>query len=147
MNILVIISLLLLCQTSTLTCKTFSYKTWFSGSTKVQKAEIQQPYNLKIYIQFQISLCTIFNCFNNFLWLTFLSVLGDSPGKNIGVYYHALLQGIFPTQGSKPGLPHCRQTYTSAHRNIIKIVKNQCLPTTESINNLCTVHAMDYSEI
>ena len=23
--------------------------------------------------------------------------------------YHALLQGIFPTQGSHPGLPHCRQ--------------------------------------
>ena len=22
---------------------------------------------------------------------------------------HALLQGIFPTQGSNPGLPHCRQ--------------------------------------
>ena len=23
---------------------------------------------------------------------------------------HFLLQGIFPTQGSNPGLPHCRQT-------------------------------------
>ena len=23
---------------------------------------------------------------------------------------HSLLQGIFPTQGSNPGLPHCRQT-------------------------------------
>ena len=27
------------------------------------------------------------------------SVHGDSPGKNIGVGCHALLQGIFPTQG------------------------------------------------
>ena len=27
------------------------------------------------------------------------SVHGDSLGKNIGVGYHALLQGIFPTQG------------------------------------------------
>ena len=27
------------------------------------------------------------------------SVLGDSPGKNAGVGCHALLQGIFPTQG------------------------------------------------
>ena len=34
------------------------------------------------------------------------SVHGDSPGKNTGVGCHALLQGIFPTQGSKPGLPH-----------------------------------------
>ena len=37
------------------------------------------------------------------------SVHGDSPGKNTGVGCHALLQGIFPSQGSNPGLPHCRQ--------------------------------------
>ena len=36
------------------------------------------------------------------------SVHGDSPGKNTRVGYHALLQGIFPTQGSNPGLMHCR---------------------------------------
>ena len=37
------------------------------------------------------------------------SVRGDSPGKNTGVGCHALLQGIFPTQGWNPGLQHCRQ--------------------------------------
>ena len=37
------------------------------------------------------------------------SVHGDSPGKNTGVGCCTLLQGIFPTQGSNPGLPHCRQ--------------------------------------
>ena len=37
------------------------------------------------------------------------SVHGDSPGKNTGVGYHALLQGIFPTQGSNLGPPHHRQ--------------------------------------
>ena len=37
------------------------------------------------------------------------SVHGDSPGKNTGVPCHALLQGIFPTQGSNPGLLHCRR--------------------------------------
>ena len=26
----------------------------------------------------------------------------DSPGKNAGVGFHTLLQGIFPTQGSNP---------------------------------------------
>ena len=36
-------------------------------------------------------------------------VHSDSPGKNTGVGCHALLQGIFPTQGSNPGLPHSRQ--------------------------------------
>ena len=37
------------------------------------------------------------------------SVRGDSPGKNTRADCHALLQRIFPTQGSNPGLPHCRQ--------------------------------------
>ena len=32
----------------------------------------------------------------------------DSPGKKTGVGCHALFQGIFPTQGSNPGLLHCR---------------------------------------
>ena len=36
------------------------------------------------------------------------SVHGDSPGKNNEVSCHTLLQGIFLTQGSNPGLPHCR---------------------------------------
>ena len=31
----------------------------------------------------------------------------DSPGKNTGVGCHALLQGIYPTQGSNLGLPYC----------------------------------------
>ena len=35
------------------------------------------------------------------------SVYGDSPGKNTGMDCHALLQGIFPTQESNPGLSHC----------------------------------------
>ena len=34
---------------------------------------------------------------------------GDSPGKNTGVGCHALLQGIFPTQGSNSDLLHCGQ--------------------------------------
>ena len=33
----------------------------------------------------------------------------NSPGKNTGVCFHALLQGIFPTPGSDPGLPNCRR--------------------------------------
>ena len=33
----------------------------------------------------------------------------DSQGKNTGVGCHFLLQGIFLTQGSNPGLLHCRQ--------------------------------------
>ena len=33
----------------------------------------------------------------------------DFPGKNTGVGCHSLLQGIFPTQESNPGLLNCRQ--------------------------------------
>ena len=36
------------------------------------------------------------------------SVHGDSPGKNTGVSCHALLQGMFPTQGLNPVLRHYR---------------------------------------
>ena len=32
------------------------------------------------------------------------SAHGDSPAKNTGVGCHALLQGVFPTQGSNPCL-------------------------------------------
>ena len=32
----------------------------------------------------------------------------NSPGQNTGVGSLFLLQGIFPTQGLNPGLPHCR---------------------------------------
>ena len=43
----------------------------------------------------------------------------ESPGKNTGVGCHALLQRIFPTQGSKPGLLHCRWIlYCLSHRGL-----------------------------
>ena len=33
----------------------------------------------------------------------------NCPSKNTEVGSHSLLQGMFPTQGSNPGLLHCRQ--------------------------------------
>ena len=42
---------------------------------------------------------------------------GNSPGENTGVGSLSLLQGIFPTQGSNPGLPHCWQIlYQLSHK-------------------------------
>ena len=32
----------------------------------------------------------------------------NSPDQNTGLGSLSLFQGIFPTQGSNPGLPHCR---------------------------------------
>ena len=43
----------------------------------------------------------------------------NSPGRNTGVGNLSLLQGIFPTQGSNPGPPHCRR--------MAQMVK--CVPT------------------
>ena len=41
----------------------------------------------------------------------------NSPGQNTGVGNLSLLQGIFPTQGSSPGLPHCgRILYQLSHK-------------------------------
>ena len=52
------------------------------------------------------------------------SVHGDSPGRNTGVGCHALLQGIFPTQGSNPDLPHCRQIlYHLSHQRSLFYVQ------------------------
>ena len=46
----------------------------------------------------------------------------DFPGKNTRVDCHFLLQGIFQTQGSNPGLPHCRQTlYPLNHQGSPKL--------------------------
>ena len=44
----------------------------------------------------------------------------DSPGMNTGVGSHFLLQGIFLTQGSNLGLPHCRQSldYLLSHQGL-----------------------------
>jgi len=40
----------------------------------------------------------------------------NSPGQNVGVGSLSLLQGIFPTQGSNSGLPHCgRILYQLSH--------------------------------
>ena len=55
------------------------------------------------------------------------SVHGDSLGKRISrqptwVGCHALLQGIFPTQGLNPGFPHCRRIlYHLSHQGSPKL--------------------------
>ena len=58
---------------------------------------------LHLVTQLCLTLCDPMDCS-----LLGSSVYGDSPGKNNGMGCHALFQGIFPTQGSNPGLQHCR---------------------------------------
>ena len=51
------------------------------------------------------------------LWPHGLYSPWNSPGQNTGVGSLPLLQGVFPTQESNPGLPHCRQIlYQLSHK-------------------------------
>ena len=53
---------------------------------------------------------------------TRLLCLWDFPGKDTGVGCHFLFQGIFPTQGSNLGLPHCRQIfYQLSYKGSLKL--------------------------
>ena len=60
-----------------------------------------------------------------------LFVHRDFPGKYTGVGCHALLQGIFPTQESNPGLPYCRQIlyhWATWEALILRTVRIKILP-------------------
>ena len=48
----------------------------------------------------------------------------NSPDQDTGVGSLSLLQGIFPTQGSNPDLPHCRQIlYQLSHKGSPRILE------------------------
>ena len=58
------------------------------------------------------------------LWPHGLYSPRNSPGQNTGVGSHSLFQGIFPTQGSNPGVPHCRQIlYQLSHHGSPRILE------------------------
>ena len=57
------------------------------------------------------------------LWPHGLHSPWNSPGQNTGVGSCSLFQGIFPTQGSNQGLPHCRRIlYQLSHLGSPRIV-------------------------
>jgi len=89
-------------------------------------------------------------------WVTELNWTGlynpwYSPGQSTGVCRCSLLQGIFPTQGSNPGLPHWRQIfYQMSHRGSSQHVLYY--KTTDvnflqgrNINNLRNLHIKEIS--
>ena len=64
----------------------------------------------------------------------------NSPGQNTGVGRLSLLQGIFPTQGSNPGLPHCRQIlYQLSHQGSQNAVRGCNLKN----DRMISVHFQD----
>ena len=82
-------------------------------------------YEMCLVIQSCLILCNSMNCS-----LPSFSVHGDSPGKNIGVDWHALLQGIFPSQRSNPGLLFCRWIlYHLSHQGSLNHCRGQPIPS------------------
>ena len=58
------------------------------------------------------------------------------PGQNTGVGSLSLLQGIFLTQGSNPGLPHCRWTlYQLSHKGSPRILEWVAFPFSRDLPN------------
>ena len=61
------------------------------------------------------------------------------PGQNTGVSSRSLLQGIFPTQGLNPGLPHCRWVlYQLSYQGSLMSLshthtKNRCFEVSSSL--------------
>ena len=63
------------------------------------------------------------------LWPHGLYNLFHSPDQNTGVGSLSLIQGIFPTHGSNPGPPHCRQIlYHLSHKGSPKILEGVAYP-------------------
>ena len=70
------------------------------------------------------------------LWPHGLYSPWNSPSQNTGVGSLYLLQGIFPTQGSNTGLPHCRRIlYQLSHKGSPRILE-WIVPSQESNQNL-----------
>ena len=66
---------------------------------------------------------------SNSLWPPGLYSPWNSPHQNTGVGNFSLLQGIFPTQGSNPGLPHCRRIfYQLSHQGNPRILERVAYP-------------------
>ena len=85
-----------------------------------------------------VCVCEIHSFVSNSLQLHRLYCPWNSLGQNIGVGSLSLLQGIFPTQGSNPGLPHGRRIlYKLNHKGSLRILEwvayplQQIFPTQE----------------
>ena len=69
------------------------------------------------------------------------SVHGDFPGKDTGVSCHFLLQGIFQTQGSNPGLLHWQaDSWPLSHLGSQKLERQCLICSLWSLSTPCSLH-------
>ena len=79
-----------------------------------------------MYIYMHIYICIFLSrsVTSDSLWPYRLYNPWNSPGQNTEVGSLSLLQGIFPTQGSNPGLLHCTQVlYQLSHQGSPRILE------------------------
>ena len=76
------------------------FKTW--GAAKKRAKDLNRHFSIE-----DMPVCSVAQLFDS-LWplATKLFCSWNFPGKNTRVGYRFLLQGIFPTQGSKPSVLH-----------------------------------------
>ena len=82
---------------------------WWTGSPGELQSMGSQRVRHDWAAELNVSCSAVF--YSEALWTIAHQLLcpWDSPGKNFGVGCHALLQGIFPTQGSHPCLLHWQE--------------------------------------
>ena len=81
-----------------------------------------------------VCVCVCVCVVSDSLWPHGLYSPWNSPGQNTAVDNRSLLQGIFPTQGSNPGLPHYRQILQLEPSGFIYLKDNK------RINLKCSHH-------
>ena len=70
----------------------------------------------------------------------------NSPGQNTGMGSHSLLQGIFPAQGSNPGLPHYKVKVKLLSRVRLCDPMN-CSPPGSSIHGIFQARVLEWVAI
>ena len=92
-----------------------SYSPW--GHKELDTTELWNKENIHIFDFTR-------HCYVDLVNSGSLSVVSDSLQFH-GLYSLALLRGIFPTQGSNPGLPHCRRIlYQLSHKGSLLAIVN-----------------------
>ena len=87
----------------------FSPDTWSSLKHLSKHPILREFFILGCFNKSEVKWNESCSVMSDSLWPYGLYSPWNSPGQNTGVGSLSLLQGIFPTQGLNPGLPHCRE--------------------------------------
>ena len=114
---------------------------WSRGQrNRIRWANTQVPVSLPGWRKVLKTLSESESCsvMSNSLWSHGLYSPWNSPGQNTRVGSLSLLQGIFPTQGSNPGLPHYNHIlYQLSHKGSPLKTLRQVIYSVEGRYDLC----------